>query len=308
MTDPACVVLSAPERVELEPLAMLAPEPGWVQVRTQRAGICGSDVHTYRRGHPFRPYPLRPGHEAAGVVSETGRGVRGLAPGDEVYLMPELPCSRCVYCRGGRPNLCSSPGGIGGSVPGAMASFFLAPETCVRRRAGGISAHAASLLEPLAAAVHGVVRAGRVDGVPAVVLGAGTIGLLTLLVLVDAGAENVVVADPVPAKRQAALTLGAAAAVDPASADAADALRDAAGTPPRAVFDCVGAAASLTLAVDLAMRGGTVVVVGAPAGDLSLPVEAMHHGEVTLTGSILYDDRDFAEAERLVLEDPLSSG
>jgi len=167
----SCVVLTGPEDVQVQMIDRTLPGPGWVAVRTERAGICGSDLHTYRRGHPWRPYPLKPGHEAAGVLAELGAGVAGLSVGESVYLMPEMPCGECACCVRGQANLCIAPGGVGGSVPGAMADFFLAPQSCVRRVPRGVSVRAASLIEPLAAALHAVARGGPVTERAVVVIG-----------------------------------------------------------------------------------------------------------------------------------------
>jgi 2-desacetyl-2-hydroxyethyl bacteriochlorophyllide A dehydrogenase len=297
--SPVSVVLSGPADVRVQEIDRCPPGPGWVAVRTERAGICGSDLHAYRRGHPWRPYPLRPGHEAAGLLTELGAGVAGLSEGDGVYLMPEMPCGACAYCVRGQANLCVEPGGVGGSVPGAMADVFLAPRGCVRLVPRGVSMRAASLIEPLAAALHAVDRAGPVTDRAVVVIGGGTIGLLVMLAC-NAGGGQVVVCDPVAAKREAATAMGAMQALDPLIAGA-ECIREAAGSPPYIIFDCVGVADSLTLSVELAMRGGTVVVVGAPHGDASLPIERMHHGEVTITGSVLYGDADFRRAEDLLV-------
>jgi 2-desacetyl-2-hydroxyethyl bacteriochlorophyllide A dehydrogenase len=296
----ACVVLTGPQAVQVQAMERSAPEPGWVTVRTARAGICGSDLHTYRRGHPWREYPLKPGHEAAGVLAELGSGVAGLSVGDRVYLMPEMPCGTCRCCVRGQPNLCASPGGVGGSVPGAMADFFLAPRACVRRIPPGVSVRAASLIEPLAAALHAVDRAGTVRERAVVVIGGGTIGLLVMLACNTRGAGQVVLCEPVPSKREAAVAMGAARALDPLTAGP-EGIREAAGDSSYVIFDCVGVPDSLTLSVELAMRGGTVVVVGAPHGDATMPIERMHHGEVTITGSVLYSDADFRRAEDLLV-------
>lgn len=302
MTDRRIAIVG-PGRVTVEEVQPEAPPAGWVRIRVAHAGICGSDLHTYRRGHPWRPYPIRPGHEASGAVDAVGDGVQSLRDSDPVYVFPELPCGACPYCARGLQNLCERPGGVGGSIPGAMADRVLVPGGCARPVPGGVSLAAASMIEPLAAAVRAVRRAGGVTGRSVVVLGAGTIGQMTVLASRLQGSERIVATDVVESKRRAARRMGADAAVDAGSSQVADEIVRALGPPPRVVFDCVAVPASLSMALRLAQRAGTVVVVGAPAdAALRVDVAALHHGEVTLTGSEAYVASDFAEAERLVSE------
>ena len=132
------------------------------------------------------------------------------------------------------------------------------------------------------------------------VLGAGPIGLLLLAVVRAHGARRVVVTDVLPAKRERALSLGADAVVDAGADDVADQVRAALGESADVVFDCVAVQATITQAVALASKGGTVVVVGVPARDVSVPLPLIQDHQVRIQGSATYLAADYRESIRLL--------
>src|SRR5690349_14322895 len=113
------LVVSTPRTwsvVEDEPVPR--PGDGEIQVQVKAAGICGSDLHILAGDFPPTPYPIIPGHEFSGVVTEVGPNVGNATVGDRVAVDPSLFCGRCRYCRAGRGNLCESWGAIGDTVSG----------------------------------------------------------------------------------------------------------------------------------------------------------------------------------------------
>ncbi|WP_326646974.1 alcohol dehydrogenase catalytic domain-containing protein [Streptosporangium sp. NBC_01755] len=298
------VWINGPELVEVREVPIPRPEAGEVLVRMAYAGICGSDLHTLRRGHPWLPYPIAPGHEASGVVAEAGPGTAGLAVGDAVYLRPSLHCGQCFYCRRGRENLCANLVGIGSHRPGAFADYFAVPYAALAPVPTGVSLRAAAMTEPLATAVHAVGlaagRGGRLDGCTVAVLGGGTIGQCVLLAALDAGAGAVAVTDPVAGKRALATRLGAVAALDAADPALEAGLAGVLGGRPDVVFDCVATAGSLGVAISLSSRGGSVIVVGVGHGPLEVAIEAIQDQEIRIAGSAMYVPDDFTAAERLI--------
>lgn len=281
------VWITGPDAVEVRDVPAPSPGPGEVLVATAYAGICGSDVHTLHRGHPWLPYPIAPGHEASGV----------LASGERVYLRPAVACGDCFYCARGRPNLCDALIGVGSHVPGAFADAFVAPAAALAPVPEGVTLAAAAMIEPLATAVHATAVAGDLAGATVAVLGGGTIGQVTLLAARAAGASTVVVTDPVAGKRELARALGATAALDPAETAAVPGVL---GGRPDVVFDCVASAGTLTAAIGLAVKGGTVVVVGVGHGPVTVAIETLQDQEVRVAGSAMYTPADFARAEALV--------
>jgi threonine dehydrogenase-like Zn-dependent dehydrogenase len=133
-----------------------------------------------------------------------------------------------------------------------------------------------------------------------VILGAGTIGLLLLGVVVAHGARRIVVTDVLPDKRERALAMGAHVAIDAAASDVAGRVRAALGESADVVFDCVAINSTVRLGVGLASKGGTVVVVGVPVGDVSVPLPMIQDHQIRLQGSATYLPEDYAESIELL--------
>jgi L-iditol 2-dehydrogenase len=296
------VWITGPGEISVRRVPEPAAGPGEVVVETAFAGICGSDLHTFKRGHPWLGYPIAPGHEAAGVIAAVGDGVDGLQPGDRVYLQPAVSCGDCFYCLRGRPNLCDRLIGVGSHVGGAFCDRFVVPAAAVRPIPPDLSFAAAAMIEPFATVAHAIRLAGGVDGATVAVLGAGSIGQAVLLSVLASGARAAVITDPVPDKRDRGVSLGAIAGIDPGQAGLRDAVSEHLGGRPDITFDCVASAVTLRSAVDLAVKGGSVVVVGVGHGPVEFEIEALQDQEVSVIGSAMYHPADFDRAEELVRE------
>lgn len=290
------------EERELGPL-----EPGMVRVAFGAGGICGSDLHYFRHartGDFVVASPLVLGHEIAGTVVEIAGDAGGLSVGGRVAVNPSRWCGACRHCREGRPNLCDNIYFMGSAsktphMQGGFSTLFDA----IRAQCVPIPDHvpfaAAALAEPLAVCLHAVRRAGPLEGRRAAVVGAGPIGLLTMLSAKLAGAAAVEVVDIAAAPLAFATRLGADAVHDVSAND--ESLRQAAaGRGFDAIFEVSGAAAGLASAIRTVRRGGVVVQVGnLPGGELPVPANAVMAREIDLRGSFRFGE-EFAEAVGLI--------
>ncbi|MEV7969947.1 alcohol dehydrogenase catalytic domain-containing protein [Sphaerisporangium sp. NPDC088356] len=285
-------VVASREDIGLRPVPRPpAPGRGEALVRSVLVGICGSDVHAAAGHHPFIDLPYLPGHEVVGVIEEVGPGTDGLTPGDRVVLEPNLHCGHCPQCRDGRYNICRELAVFGCQTPGAMADAFVVRADRLHHVPDEMTDTTAALIEPLATPMHAVRRAEVRPGAKVVVLGAGPIGLLVLVAARAAGAERVVVTDLLPGKLRRAAALGAdetLATDDPRLAEL--------GGSADVVFDCVARESTMAQAVELVDKGGTVVVVGVPAGPVAIPLHLVQDREITVIGSLMYVREDFAAA------------
>jgi 2-desacetyl-2-hydroxyethyl bacteriochlorophyllide A dehydrogenase len=302
------LVISSPGVVELREAETPEPGPGEVRVLTTAVGICGSDLHALAGAHPFITLPCVPGHEVAGVVGKTGEGVTGLDAGLRVILEPNLICGQCPYCRSGRYNLCERLRVVGCQTAGAMADAFIAPASRFHVIPESLTDAQAALVEPLSTAVHAVRMAGRLAGAAVAVLGGGSIGLLTVIAAVRAGARAVAVSEPRESKRQRARRLGAAFCADPLTADPVPAIREALGGHADVTFDCVSSQASTAQAIRLAENGGTVMVVGVAANDVTIPLSIIQDREIRLAGSAMYVREDVLRAIDLMSDGAVPPG
>ena len=204
-------------------------------------------------------------------------------------------------CTSGRENLCENLQFFGcGYAQGGMADYFTLAANRLRPVPDTLDDHTAALIEPLSTPVHAVRLAGDVAGRSVAVLGAGTIGLFTLAVLRAHGAGKVVSTDPLPAKRGRAAALGADVTIDASTPDVAGQVRRALGGSADIVFDCVAIQSSMNQAIAIADKGGTVVVVGVPARDVTVPLPVVQDHQIRIQGSATYLPEDYRESTDLL--------
>lgn len=296
------VVVHSLDDVRLEAVPEPTPGPGEALVRSTVVGVCGSDLHAARGRHPFVPLPYRPGHEVVGVVEAAGEGVDGSWVGRRVVVEPNLHCGRCQPCREGRYNICEHLQVFGCQVPGGMTDAFTIAVDRLHALPDSLSDTAAAFVEPLSTPLRAVRRAGDLRGRRVVVLGAGPIGLLVLLSALRAGAAAVVVADPLASKRERAVALGAAGALDASSPDVDLQGRALLGGTADVVFDCVSRESTVRQGIDLLRKGGTLVVVGVAPGSVPVPLHLVQDREIDVLGSLMFVREDVREAIAMLAE------
>ena len=298
--------LFGPEDLRVIDAPLGALRSGMVRVAFGAGGICGSDMHYFRHartGDFVVTSPLVLGHEVAGTITAVHVGGTPLKVGDRVAVNPSRWCGTCGPCRTGRPNLCENIFFMGSAsktphMQGGFASFFDAiPAQCVP-----VPAHvpfaAAALAEPLAVCLHAVRRAGDISGLRALVIGAGPIGLLTMMAARRAGAGFLAVSDIAAAPLSYATKLGADQVINVAEGGAA--LADAG--PFDVVFEASGTAAGVSSAIMAARRGGLIVQIGnLPGGVIPVPANAIMAKELDFRGTFRFGE-EFTDAVRLIAE------
>jgi L-idonate 5-dehydrogenase len=316
MSTALAATLFGVEDLRLVERALPPLAPGMVRVAFGAGGICGSDMHYFRHartGDFVVTEPLVLGHEIAGTIAELGAGVSGRSVGERVAVNPSRWCGHCVRCLEGRKNLCENIYFMGSAsktphMQGGFASAFDAlPEQCVPIP-DDLPFEAAALAEPLAVCLHAVARAGDVSGRKAVILGAGPIGLLTMLAAKLAGVSEIAVADIAQAPLDFARRLGADHIVDVSGgSEPLIALSAALGFD--VVFEVTGSPAGVASAIGSVRRGGTIVQIGnLPGGLIQAPVNAIMSKEIDFRGSFRFSD-EFSRAVQLIGErkvDPLA--
>jgi L-iditol 2-dehydrogenase len=270
--------------------------PGQVVVAVRASGICGSDVHGFTGSTGRRRIGVVMGHEAAGEVIAAGNGVERLRVGDRVVLRSILPCGRCDRCLQGQPNLCLERQGLGMQLDGAYAERVVVPEAMADPIPDSLSFEDAALVEPLAVAMHAVELApfGPADTVA--IVGAGPIGLLTLLAVRRRGAGRILVTDRDPHRLGLARALGADEAIDVAAGDPVERVLAATdGRGADAVLEAVGIAPTVAQSIAIARPGGTVTWVGNSAPEVPVAMQQVVTRELTIRGAYGFVD-EFARA------------
>jgi (R,R)-butanediol dehydrogenase/meso-butanediol dehydrogenase/diacetyl reductase len=292
------VAISGDRSLGIVELAEPDLEPDEVRIAVRYCGICGSDLHM--RDMPAVPAGVVLGHEFMGVIRDTGSAVTGWAAGDRVVVNPFDPCGQCEACGGGLPELCPASMGraVGlGSRYGAYAESVVAPQGSLFRLPDEVSDDHGALTEPLAVGLHGVNLARAHPRQPALVLGAGPIGIMTALGLRAKGFEKVAVVEPTEVRRSAVAQLGFPACDVEGEADS---VRDILGGPPSLAFDCTGHPAGIQAAVNMVAPAGQIVVIGVPSHPSTVHMAPVATKELLIRGSLAYTAADINEAiERL---------
>jgi len=294
-------VCDAPGRIIMRDLAIPRPGPGEVLVEVVSSGICGDDLRAYWGKYPGVNYPIILGHEFAGVVADLGKGVENFQIEDEVICEPMFPCGECNACLQGEYNLCSSLLVAGYQVPGSFAEYAVIKSAMLYNKDESLSFVEAALVEPLAVAINGVKLSGAKIGDIAVVLGSGSIGLLTLQVAQKSGAK-VIVSDISDEKLHIAANLGADYTVNPESNDSLDLVMAFTGNRGAdIIFECAGNQKTISQSFELVRKGGTIVLIGWTGNEVDeIPLTKVTHNQIKLIGSTAYC-RDFPTAIDLIL-------
>lgn len=292
------IVWHGPQEMSVERVESPEVAPGTVVVRPEATGICGSEVEGYLGRMGNRTPPLVMGHEFAGTVTEVGEGSDESLLGRTVAVNPLSSDETCKLCRAGLTNLCPNRRLVGIHSPGGFAEYTLAPAPNVYPLPGGVDARTGALAEPLANGVH-AARLGTAGGHPvghAVVIGAGTIGLMCLQAAVLDGIPEVHAVEPHEGRRDQALALGAAAA-HASGEEAREALDGPTeGLGADLVIDAVGAGATRRMALGLLRPGGRAVFIGLHDDDSTLGFHGVVRGQLDLQGSYAYTAQDFEQA------------
>jgi L-iditol 2-dehydrogenase len=284
-------------RFEEAPLLPETVAPGAVRVAIKAVGICRSDVHYLQKGHIGRfvvNQPMVIGHESAGTVVEIGEGVQHLQVGDPVAIEPGVPCSCNKHTREGRYNL--DPDIKFFATPphhGSLAQYIDHPAGFCYKLPPGVTHEEGAMCEPLSVGVHAVRRGQVSPGMDVAVIGAGPIGLVSIMAAKAFGAGKVAVVDMNEANLEVARQMGADIGILSGRTESpvavGDRIKSVLGPDgPSVVIDCAGFEATMQAAVRACSAGGKVVLVG--MGDELMKLDMTHActHEIDLVGSFRY--------------------
>ncbi len=266
------------------------PEPGVGEIllEVRAASICGSDIMRFAKGH--RMYDLVLGHECSGVIAKVGDDVSQSLVGRRAALIPVVPCFACEQCHAGRYSACHSYSFIGSRQHGAYAEFVLMRERNALLLPDSVEFETAALIEPSSVARHILDLGSFERGQSAVVLGAGSVGLMAVQWLRILGARLIIASDVVDENLEAARELGAHAVCNPSSADLVAEVRRLADDGVDLSIEASGSPNALAQTVPITRPRGNVVCAGNQPPDASLPmsfVEDLMRRELRLTGCFM---------------------
>ena len=274
-------------RVEVVPDP--TPEEGQILVQVEATGICGSDLHGYHH-QPEKPLaPRIGGHELAGFVVDTGKGVTGYERGAHVAIEPIIPCNNCSECYNGYYNICGNLRHSGGG----FAEFMVTQSTNVYSLPENVSVEGGVLAEVYAVAVHAVNRAMVSPGDRVAIIGSGPVGLTIAQVADVAGATSIAMLGKPDGPLQIAHEAVGAVPIHVDKTDAVEAIMDwSDGRGADVVFEAVGGTANtLEQATEIAAKRGRVCMVGGHRTPLTFSERFARSRELTVIWSFCYGRR-----------------
>jgi D-arabinose 1-dehydrogenase-like Zn-dependent alcohol dehydrogenase len=276
------------------------PRPNGTEVllRVSHCGVCHSDLHLQDgyfslggeqkldvRG--LRSLPFTFGHEIAGTVEAAGPEARGVAMGRRYAAYPWIGCGACAVCARGDEHLCNAPRALGVAVDGGYATHVLVPHPRYLMDVEGIAPEIAGPLMCSGLTGYSAIKKALpyLRSGPLLIVGLGGVGMMGLQFARALTDATILVADIDPAKRDAALKLGAKEAFDAADAGARKAIGKATGGGAGAAVDFVGSDKSLQFAQSVVAKGGAAIVVGLFGGSFTLPVPMFPLRALAVVGS-----------------------
>lgn len=259
-----------------------------VLIEVQVAGICGSDISRFGKLGSYNP-GLTWGHEFSGVVAKIGSAVKTLKAGDRVTACNCFPCYECEFCKKGRFSQCTDLKVLGGHKKGAFAEYINVPSANVVKLPEGMDFETASFIEPSSVVVHGFRLVNVKPGSSVAIVGCGTIGLLAVQWARVCGAAKIYAFDTDKNKLKIASETGATDCFCVTENDYFEefmAVTNNAGAD--IVMESSGNAAGVASSTLLVAKGGTLVLLGIPYGDVAFPrtnFEKIIRSELTVVGS-----------------------
>lgn len=250
-------------------------------------GICGSDLHYYETGS-IGDYVVKPpfvlGHEPGGTVVEVGKNVTHLKVGDRVALEPGKTCGHCEFCKQGKYNLCpevvffATP-----PVDGVFQEYVAHEADLCFKLPENVSTLEGALIEPLAVGFHAAIQGDAHLGQKAVVMGAGCIGLVSMMALKARGVSEVYVVDIMEKRLEKAMELGASGVINGAREDVLERVKELTDNKGMdLVIETAGTEITTRQAIHMAKKGSVIVLVGySKSGEMKLPMSLVLDKELT---------------------------
>lgn len=256
-----------------------------VLIKVAYCGICGSDLPRYFDG-AVHQFPQTLGHEFSGTIAKLGDSTTNLTINQRVVVAPLVPCQKCDACLQGNPALCNQYSFIGSRRQGAMAEYVAVPAENCLPIPDSLSLKEAALVEPLTVAIHGIEQVPFHAGVTTLVLGCGTIGLMTILSLRARGVGEIIATDINDFKLSKAKECGADTVINPSKISLEEYFHD--HQKPLLLIETAGSATTQIQSIELAEKNAKVVFIGTCTKPVHFSAETFElilRKELTLRGS-----------------------
>jgi 2-desacetyl-2-hydroxyethyl bacteriochlorophyllide A dehydrogenase len=278
------LICTKPGSFEYKEIAAPVLQPGHAIIKIRRIGICGTDLHAYTGTQPYFTYPRILGHELAADLIEAD-GADEFVPGEALTVIPYFNCGTCIACRNGKPNCCTQIKVCGVHIDGGMSTYLSVPSYSLIKSEGLVYDELA-LIEPLAIGAHGIRRANVQKDEFVLVIGAGPIGLGTIMFAQIAGAKVIALDINDQRLQFCKESLKTEYIINASGEDVIERLREITnGDMPTVVIDATGSQKAINNALQYLAHGGRFVLIGLQKEEICFSHPEFHKRETTLMSS-----------------------
>jgi len=281
-------IFNGNNNIVLSDYALRTLEKNELLVKVAYCGICGTDKHIYEGKAPSS-IPVILGHEFSGSIIEIGDSNSKFNIGDKVAIDPNIYCGHCDYCRKGMVNFCENLKALGVSLDGGFAEYSIVPVSQCYILPPDFDLSVAAFAEPLSCCLRGIEHADIKPGNTVVIIGGGSIGLLMVQLVRNSGATKIILVEPDSYKQKLGIKLGADNSINPYNEKIFEEIKELTNSQVDVVIECVGSADSVDNAIQIAGKGGKVVIFGlAPKEqNVTLNLQYLFHNELKILSSFL---------------------
>ncbi len=268
-------VFNGNKNIDLCDYSLRPLENNELLIKVACCGVCGTDKHIFDGTAPSS-VPVILGHEFSGTVEEKGSKITNFKIGDKVAVDPNIYCGLCKYCRSGKINFCEDLEALGVTLDGGFAEYSIVPASQTYSLPSDFDLSIASFAEPLSCCLRGIEHAEIKSGNTVVIVGGGSIGLLMVQLVRNAGASKIILIEPDTKKLELGIELGADYCLNPTEDRFSEKINELTKSHIDVVIECVGNKNTVEQAIKLAGRGGKVIIFGLAPKDHSITLNLQY--------------------------------
>lgn len=301
------LVYEGPKQLSWKEIDYLYPKENEVMIKVKSVGICGSDLHGYLGLTGRRTAPMVMGHEFSGQIIKVGRNVDSCQVSDRVTAQPVIFCGECKFCKQGQTNVCTNKKFFGVmDYNGAMAEYLCIPEKLIYKLPDNVSYTEGALIEPLAVAYGAIKKVTSLKDKTILIIGAGTIGMMTLLLAKKYKPSQIIVADISNRRLEKAKKFGADKTVNPSQIDIKKYVKELTeGNGTDIVFEAVGIQKTVDQCIKCVASKGECVWIGLSSKEVTIDMQNVVGREIKINGSYIYTHQQFGETIEILSENKL---
>jgi 2-desacetyl-2-hydroxyethyl bacteriochlorophyllide A dehydrogenase len=293
-------VFKGNKTIELCDFSLRKPEKTELLVKVTNCGVCGTDRHIYEGKAPSS-IPVILGHEYAGIIMDTSDLDSDFKIGEKVAIDPNIYCGYCDFCKRGKINFCENHQALGVTLNGGFAEYSIVPKKQAYRLPGDFDLSHAAFAEPLSCCLRGIDIAGIKPGNTVIIIGGGTIGLIMVQLVRNAGAAKIILIEPEMNKQVLGMELGADYAFSSNDETLKTKIQDLTHAQIDVIIECVGKKETVEFAVETAGKGSKIVIFGLAPSDhnVTFNLQYLFKKELMILNSFL-NPFTFSEAVSLL--------